>query len=314
MSIALTSYRRAGHSSSYISSIMGGRKSWTGSCTIYLHLIGESPILHRNAASSLDTSSVTSRAITELARKRARTESEHTQLRELECQRSLWLSDGGRPMIPSAALRACIESAARRSKEGPGVRSGLVVDDTTFHFDVERYGDTLDEWGKQLSVHRAGGGAAQPHTADSGHASKRPWGLEAHLFAAADLIAPERLREWLEFAGQAHRAGRLAARAVRQSRALPCCRARACRRRRERGPARRIGLPPAVLGMPWTHTAWRGMAWQASGHTAATHFRRSEPDVVPTSARRSFLGSDSDIRSPARPALGSECSHHKLRD
>ena len=29
-----------------------------------------------------------------------------------------------------------------------------------------------------------------------------PWGLEARLFAAADLIAPERLREWLEFAGQ----------------------------------------------------------------------------------------------------------------
>ena len=29
-----------------------------------------------------------------------------------------------------------------------------------------------------------------------------PWSLEAHVFAAEDLIAAERLREWLEFAGQ----------------------------------------------------------------------------------------------------------------
>ena len=29
-----------------------------------------------------------------------------------------------------------------------------------------------------------------------------PWSLEAHVFAATDLIAPERLRAWLEFAGQ----------------------------------------------------------------------------------------------------------------
>ena len=167
----------------------------------YLNLIGESPILHRNAASSLDTSSVTSRAITELARKRARTESEHTQLRELECQRSLWLSDDGRPMIPCAALRACIESAARRSKEGPGVRSGLVVDDTTFHFDVERYGDTLDEWGKrcQYTVPVV---VQRNRILRTRARFETPWGLEAHLFAAEDLIAPERLREWLEFAGQ----------------------------------------------------------------------------------------------------------------
>ena len=82
-----------------------------------------------NAASSLDTSSPLSREVAELTRKRSRTDSEHERLRELECQRSLWLSDDGRPMIPRAALRACIEAAARRSKEGPSVRSGLVVDD-----------------------------------------------------------------------------------------------------------------------------------------------------------------------------------------
>ena len=167
----------------------------------FLRLIGESPILHRNAASSLDTSSPASRAITELARKRSRTESEHEQLRELECQRSLWLSDDGRPMIPRAALRACIEGAARRAKEGPGVRSGLVVDDTRFHFDVERYGDSLEDWGKRCQY-------TVPVVVQRNRILRTrarfelPWSLEAHVFAAEDLIAPERLRAWLEFAGQ----------------------------------------------------------------------------------------------------------------
>ena len=167
----------------------------------FLRLVGESPILHRNAASSLDTSSPASRAITELARKRSRTESEHEQLRELECQRSLWLSDDGRPMIPRAALRACIEGAARRAKEGPGVRSGLVVDDTRFHFDIERYGDSLEHWGKRCQY-------TVPVVVQRNRILRTrarfelPWSLEAHVFAAEDLIAPERLRAWLEFAGQ----------------------------------------------------------------------------------------------------------------
>ena len=166
-----------------------------------VRLTGESPILHRNAAAGLDVSSTMSREIAELARKRSRTESEHERLRELECQRSLWLSDDGRPMIPRAALRACIESAARRSKEGPAVRSGLVVDDTCFQFDAERYGDTLEDWGRRCQY-------TVPVVVQRNRILRTrarfelPWSLEAHVFAAADLIAPERLREWLEFAGQ----------------------------------------------------------------------------------------------------------------
>lgn len=167
----------------------------------FLRLTGQSPILHRNAASGLDTSSTTSRAIAELARKRTRTESEHERLRELECQRSLWLSDDGRPMIPRAALRACIEGAARRSKEGPAVRSGLVVDGTCFQFDTERYGDQLEDWGKRCQY-------TVPVVVQRNRILRTrarfepPWSLEARVFAAPDLIAPEKLREWLEFAGQ----------------------------------------------------------------------------------------------------------------
>ena len=166
-----------------------------------LRLVGESPILHHNAASGLDTSSALSREIAELARKRSRTESEHERLRELECQRSLWLSDDGHPMIPRAALRACIEGAARRRKEGPSVRSGLVVDETRFLFDIERYGDTIEDWGKrcQYTVPVV---VQRNRILRTRARFETPWSLDASVFAAEDLIAVEHLRAWLEFAGQ----------------------------------------------------------------------------------------------------------------
>ena len=38
---------------------------------------------------------------------------------ELECQLSLWLDRDGKPTIPSAAIRSCIETAARKLRQGP---------------------------------------------------------------------------------------------------------------------------------------------------------------------------------------------------
>ena len=166
-----------------------------------LRLIGESSILHHNAASGLDAASEISRAIAELARKRQRTDAEHARLRELECQRSLWLSDDGRPTVPPAALRACIEGAARRSKEGPAVRGGLVVHDTTFHFDAEVHGDTLEEWGRRCQ-HTVPVVVQRNRILRTRARFRSPWSLDARLFAAPDLIAPERLREWLDLAGE----------------------------------------------------------------------------------------------------------------
>ena len=45
-----------------------------------------------------------------------RTDVDDRRLRELECQRSLYLGDGDRPTVPEAALRAMIEAAARKTK------------------------------------------------------------------------------------------------------------------------------------------------------------------------------------------------------
>ena len=87
----------------------------------------------------------------ELAKKRSstRTEADDERLRELECETSLWLDEDGNITIPDRALRACIENAARKSKEGPAVREGVTVEWTKFIYDKKVYGSTIKEVSKK---------------------------------------------------------------------------------------------------------------------------------------------------------------------
>ena len=99
---------------------------------------GLSPIIHHNGAAGLDTRSPVSREIAAIAAKRGgnRTEVDDDRLRELEAQRSLWLDESGAPTIPATAIRATIEGGARKRKQGPLVRGGLMVLSTSFDYDT----------------------------------------------------------------------------------------------------------------------------------------------------------------------------------
>ena len=110
-------------------------------------ITGVSPLIMHNGATGLDTRSALSREIAEIATKRGgnRTEVEERRLRELECHQSLYLDADERPTLPEAALRAVIETAARKTKQGPLVREGLMIESVVFRYDVERYGEKLEK-------------------------------------------------------------------------------------------------------------------------------------------------------------------------
>ena len=110
-------------------------------------LAGVSPIILHNGAAGLDTRSPLSREIAEITAKRGgnRTPVDDERLRRLECQRSLYLDARGRPTVPEAALRAMIEASARKTKQGPLVREGLMIENVTFGYDVDRYGEKLED-------------------------------------------------------------------------------------------------------------------------------------------------------------------------
>lgn len=86
--------------------------------------------------------------IKEISRKRGdnRTETDDKRIAWLETALSLWLDDNKCPTINPAALRANLEAAARKLKQGPQVREGLVIEGwPTFTWDEARYGSTFEE-------------------------------------------------------------------------------------------------------------------------------------------------------------------------
>ena len=93
-------------------------------------LTGVSPILMHNGAAGIDARSALSREIAEITAKKGgdRTDVDDLRLQELECQRSLYLGADGKPTLPEAALRAMIEASARKVKQGPQVREGLLIE------------------------------------------------------------------------------------------------------------------------------------------------------------------------------------------
>ena len=110
---------------------------------------GQTAII-QNSAAGLDPLLPINLEKAEITRKRGsnRTEPDDERLRQLEAIGSLWLDDDERPTIPSTAIRSVIETGARKLKQGPQVREGLAVIDTSFTYDVRVYGKSLDELSK----------------------------------------------------------------------------------------------------------------------------------------------------------------------
>lgn len=164
---------------------------------------GIRPIIQHNGAAGLDTRSPANIEKAEITRKRGsnRTVTDDERLRELECQISLYLDASGTPTIPEAAVRACIETAARKMKQGPQVREGLIVTEiVSFDYDRERYGVTADELGKtaQFTVPVKVGQSRIERT----RAKFDEWALTFRLDADDELVDQDQLAGWLDIAGR----------------------------------------------------------------------------------------------------------------
>ena len=162
---------------------------------------GTSGIIHHNGAAGLDTRSPANLEKAAIARKKGsnRTEADDARLRELECQTALWLNEDGTPGIPAGAIRAVIETGARKVKQGPQVREGLVVESVEFHYD-RALGTTVEELGKaaQFTV----GVVVQRNRILRTRAKFDEWGATFVLDVDDELVDQEQLETWLDIAGR----------------------------------------------------------------------------------------------------------------
>jgi len=111
-----------------------------------IKVTGTQPII-MHSGSGIDSSTEINLEVAQITKKRGsnRTAADDARLKQLETLKSFWLDNSGNVTIPPQALRANIEGAARKLKQGPQVREGLVVLDSVFNYDKERYGESLED-------------------------------------------------------------------------------------------------------------------------------------------------------------------------
>ena len=165
---------------------------------------GISPIIVHNGAAGLDTRSPAKLEISKITKKRGSNRSEADDLRliELECQNSLYLDADGKPTVPAAAIRAMIETAARKLKQGPQVREGLIVESVdAFDYNVPRYGKTVEQIGKSAQftvpvvVQRA-------RVLRTRAMFELPWSITATVDVDDELVDKMQLASWLDIGGR----------------------------------------------------------------------------------------------------------------
>ena len=164
-----------------------------------IHIRGISPIIMHNGAAGLDTRSPANLEKAEIARKKGsnRTASDDERLQELECQISLWLDMGGAPTIPAAAFRSMIEKSARKLKQGPQVREGLIVlGDAEFEYDRERYGTTVEQLGKNAQF--TTGVVVQRNRVLRTRTMFEEWEARFRIEVDDELVDQEQLETWLD--------------------------------------------------------------------------------------------------------------------
>lgn len=140
----------------------------------------------------------------EFTRKRGsnRTDADEARIAQLECLLSLWLDNDSHPTVPAAAIRANIETGARKVKQGPQVREGLIVSEVlAFEYDIKRYGLTLEELG-QTTQFRTGVVVQRQRILRTRAMFELPWSLSYTLDCDDQLVDQSQLTTWLDIAGR----------------------------------------------------------------------------------------------------------------
>lgn len=162
---------------------------------------GITPIIMHNGELNQRTAAAIEKAAITRKRGSNRTEADESRLQELECLTSLWLNGENRPAIPSPAIRACIETAARKQKQGGQVREGLIVLETSFNYDADKYGATLDEL-VRTTQYTTGVKVGQSRVLRTRAMFDVPWSCNFTVDADDDLVDRAQLENWLNIAGR----------------------------------------------------------------------------------------------------------------
>lgn len=90
------------------------------------HLTGDAPLIMHNGQTA-DPLNQFAKAMKKVSGKRQKTDSDYEELARIEFAAGLYIDATG-PYIPADVMIATLINAAKKSKEGPAARSGMVVE------------------------------------------------------------------------------------------------------------------------------------------------------------------------------------------
>ena len=167
---------------------------------IEVKIVGQHPgIIHNSGAKGLDSSHPLNAEKSEAQTRKPRTESDDRRIKELDCLISIWEDHAGRPTIPEAAVRTMIEKSARKFKEGPSVREGLIVTDCKFEW-PESMGTTLEELGQSAQFQTAV--VINRARVLKTRALFPEWSLTFTLSCDPELVDATLVEKWVELGGR----------------------------------------------------------------------------------------------------------------
>ena len=168
-----------------------------------IEITGESALIQHSAL-GIDNFHPLKLEMANLTKKKGsnKTSEDERRIREIETELSFWFNGSQQLIIPAPAMRSCIETGARKVKQGPQVREGLIVlNDGLLEYDKERYGETLAELRNRTQftvpvvVQRARVLRTRPRF-------ETPWSAEFSVEYDPDLVDKTQLENWLDIAGR----------------------------------------------------------------------------------------------------------------
>lgn len=131
---------------------------------------------------------------------RNRTDADDARIAIIECLQSFWLDDAGEITIPPEAFRKCLETAARRMREGVGVREGLIVSRSVFNYDRDKLGNTPEEVARKAQF--ATSVVVQQKRNERVRPKFDDWSATFSVEYDEELVDRAKLERWIDIGGR----------------------------------------------------------------------------------------------------------------
>ena len=164
---------------------------------------GDAPLIMHSAA-GLDTRHPANIEKAALTSKKGsnRTASDDARIRELEAFLSIYWNDDDQPTLPASALRAALETGARKLRQGPQVREGVIVTGVgALEYDKEVYGDDIETLCR-TSQHTVPVVVQRSRILRTRAKFDTPWSINFTIDCDDELVDRAQLEQWLDIAGR----------------------------------------------------------------------------------------------------------------